>query len=92
MITITLYGKPNCHLCEEALEVIHTARQEYAFELIVRNILENYEDFERYKHDIPVIVLNGVELARHRLTEEQLTSALARQRSAGYNGGQGATP
>ena len=92
MIIITLYGKPNCHLCEQALEVIQAARQEYSFELLVRNILENYEDFERYKQDIPVILLNDVELARHRLTEEQLTSALARQRTAGYKGGQGATP
>ena len=92
MNKITLYGKPNCHLCDLALEVIDAVRQRYTFALAIRNILEDIDDFQRYKHDIPVILLNGIELARHRLTEEQLATALARQQPASYKDGDGANP
>ena len=32
----------------------------------------------RYKNDIPVITINGVEMFRHRLTAEQFRLAVAR--------------
>ena len=51
------------------------------------NILDDFEAYERYKNDIPVILLDGRELARHRLTESQLTDALAG--ASGERGGGG---
>jgi len=78
MTTVTLYTKPGCHLCEEAEEVIEAVRSRQPFNLERRNILDDAADYERYKHDIPVILLNGVEIARHHLTERQLVEAMAR--------------
>ena len=75
--TVTIFTKPGCHLCEEAEEVIEAVRARQPFELERRNILDDPSDYERYKHDIPVILLNGREIARHDLTEPQLVDALA---------------
>jgi uncharacterized protein len=69
---VTIYTKPECGLCEEAEEVIEAVRARSvrsAFTLVRRNILEDFADYEKYKHDIPVILLDGREIARHHLDE-----------------------
>jgi glutaredoxin len=76
-MTITLYTKPGCHLCEDAEEVLEAVRTRQPFDLERKNILDDPADYERYKHDIPVILLNGREIARHHVTEPQLVDALA---------------
>jgi glutaredoxin len=77
---ITLYTKPECGLCDEMKDVIDAVRRKHSLELELRNILENLHDYEKYKHDIPVVLLNGVEIARHRMTEDQLEFALQSRR------------
>jgi glutaredoxin len=77
MPIVTLYTKPECGLCEEVEEVIEIVRARREFELVRRNILDHLADYDRYKHDIPVVLVNGREIARHRLTEAQLEAALA---------------
>ena len=76
MRTVTLYTKPGCGLCEEAEEVLDLVRRRVPFDLTKQNILDDLDAYERYKHDIPVILLDGREIARHRLGEAQLESAL----------------
>jgi glutaredoxin len=73
---VTLYTKPQCSLCDDALDVIEQAKSLTEFNLELRNILDDPQDYDRYKHDIPVILLNGREIARHRLTLPQLLAAL----------------
>ncbi len=80
---ITLYTKPECCLCDDAKDVIDQLRGEMEFELELRNILEDLADYERYKHDIPVILLDGREIARHRVTLAQLREALQAATVAG---------
>jgi glutaredoxin len=77
MKRVTLYTKPGCHLCENALREIEAVRREIPFELELRNILDDDEDFAKYELDIPVITLDGREIARHRVTSQQLREALA---------------
>ena len=77
MNLITVHTKPNCPLCDDAIEVIESVREKIHFDLAKKNILESLDDFERFKHDIPVICLNGKELARHRISQEQLLAALS---------------
>jgi len=76
MITVTIYTKPGCHLCAEAFAVILETTTSHPFHLEERNILDNPSDYDRYKHGIPVICVNGKEIARHRLTPEVLDRAL----------------
>ena len=73
---VTIFTKPECGLCEEAEAVLEAVRARRPFELVRRNILDRYEDYERYKHDIPVILVDGVEVARHHLSEQTLENAL----------------
>ena len=76
MARVTLYTKPGCGLCEEAEEVIRHVQRRRSFELELRNILDSLEDYERFKHDIPVVMVNGVEVARHHLDEAGFDAAL----------------
>lgn len=73
---VTLYTKPGCGLCDEAKDVIDAVRMRVPFDFEIQNILGDLGLYERYKHDIPVILVDGHEIARHHLTEEQLQSSL----------------
>lgn len=79
MRTVTLYTKPNCPLCDNALEQIELAQTQAAFAFEQMNILSDLAPYERYKHDIPVVCLDGVEIFRHRLTAENLLEKLQRR-------------
>ena len=76
MICLTLCTKPQCSLCDVVRDVIEEARKQFSFELELRNILNDPEDYERYRHDIPVVLLDNREIARHRSTLPQLLAAL----------------
>ena len=76
MKTMVLYTKLGCHLCEAAEAVIDSVRGEFPFHFVRRYITEDPADYERYKHNVPVIVVEGVEVARHRVTRELLITAL----------------
>jgi glutaredoxin len=73
---VTLYSKPGCHLCDDAKAVIDRVRTHHAFELVVKDIRNDARDFAEYQHAIPVIAVNDHEIARYRLTEDQLERAL----------------
>jgi hypothetical protein len=45
--------------------------------LEVRDVREDPELFRRYRFEIPVLLLNGSEIARHRVTREELLAKLA---------------
>jgi len=63
-VTVTLIGKPGCHLCEVALEVIVKVITEIGdpsgvnFEEL--SLLDDPELMARYREQIPVVLLNGV--------------------------------
>ena len=73
---VTLYTKPGCHLCEAVEQVIRRVAARREFEFISRNIETDPATFELYKNDIPVVTVNGKEIARHRLTADELETAL----------------
>ena len=77
---VTLYSKPGCHLCDDAKAVIDRVRARHAFDLIVKDIRADANDFAQYQYAIPVIItVNDNEIARYRLSEGQLERALAGQ-------------
>ena len=81
MTRVILYSKPGCHLCEPVEAVILAMRRERAFDFAIRNIEDDPADFEKYKHAIPVVVVDGKEIARYKLSRRQLESALASEQS-----------
>jgi glutaredoxin len=72
MPRITLYSKPGCHLCERAKEVIERCPVEYE----VVDITGQPDLEARYGQDIPVVLLDGVEVARHFVRERKLLELL----------------
>lgn len=78
---VTLYGKPGCHLCEEALEALQALRSEICFEIVERDISQQESLLRAYFDRIPVIALDGVELCDCILDEDLLRDALLAERA-----------
>ncbi len=77
MKTVTFYTKLGCHLCEDVERTIAiVAKGRGRFDLVRRDIAEDAGDHERYKDDVPVVLVDGVEIARHGMTARQLIQAL----------------
>lgn len=70
-VRITLYSKPGCHLCEVMKAEMTKADCAEMYELEEINIEGDPELFARYQNDIPVLLINGVEAFRHRLTADR---------------------
>ena len=73
---VLVYTKPGCHLCDDMLDLLRSALRHCGVSVTERNIALDLDDFERYKHDIPVLVIDGREVARHRIGEAALLAAL----------------
>lgn len=73
---LTLYTRPGCHLCDEMKVVIAELRQHRAFVLTEIDISTDDALERRYGHDIPVLLLNGDEVARHRVGAQDLARML----------------
>ena len=76
MTVVTLYGKPGCHLCEEAREAIHAVREERPFELREVDVSLDPDLHRRYGERIPVLELGGEELFEYHVDPEALVRAL----------------
>src|SRR5207237_156033 len=77
MVTeVTLYTRKECHLCEDAKASIRAAVSMHRLPITLREVdIEGDPDLRaRYSDDVPVILVDGVEAFRHRLTPEQLTA------------------
>jgi glutathione S-transferase len=59
---VTLYGKPGCHLCDEARAELERIRSEYPFELEQVDITLDATLHRCYGERIPVLELDGEEL------------------------------
>ena len=81
-IKVTVYSKPDCHLCEEAKQVMLASGCSDLFTLEEVNIEGTDALLDRYRYDIPVIFIDGTEAFRHRLTTEAFKEQIL-QRSGG---------
>ena len=64
---VIIYSRPGCHLCDEAKAVIQNAGCSDRFTLEEVNIESDDELLRKYKYDIPVVMIDGVEAFRHRV-------------------------
>ncbi len=74
---VTFYTKAGCHLCEQAEELLEDLQAEYDVQLTKVDITEDLAVFERYKYEIPVIVVEGGGTVGGRISGEALRRALA---------------
>ena len=81
MTRVTLYGKPGCHLCDEAREVIGSLRARRAFELEEVDVSLDPLLHRRYGERIPVVAVDGEELFEYEVDPAGLEKRLDRVES-----------
>ncbi|MCA1584031.1 MAG: glutaredoxin family protein [Acidobacteria bacterium] len=75
---VMLYSKPGCHLCDDVRERLEALRAEGGFTVDDIDITKNPALFERYRYEIPVVFVDGVEIGRGRIEPTQLRERLRR--------------
>ena len=80
---LTLIGKPGCHLCDDARDLVGSVIAKLESEasaptitLEERSILDDAELHERYLEDIPVLLINGRVHNYWRIDPVRLRTAL----------------
>ena len=77
MSVVTLFGRPGCHLCDDARAVLERVRAEHPFTLDEVDIERDDELLRRYLERIPVISLDGEELFDYFVDEQALRRRLS---------------
>ena len=77
MREVVLYGRPGCHLCDDARVVLERLRAELPFALVERDIERDDALLKTYLERIPVIALDGEELFDFFVDEAELRRRLA---------------
>jgi hypothetical protein len=75
---VTLYGKPGCHLCDDAREVVERVRAEHPFELREVDVSLEPVLHREYGERIQVLELDGEELFEFHLDEAELVRRVGR--------------
>ena len=75
-MTVTLFTRPECGLCREAEEALRRLQKKIDFELSLVNIDSDQELHDRYFDRVPVVVVDGKEVAAP-LDEPRLRALLS---------------
>jgi glutaredoxin len=70
MRTVTLYGRPGCHLCDDARAALERVRATVPFRLEEVDIEQHHDLMRRYLERIPVVAVDGEEVAELFVDEE----------------------
>lgn len=76
MAHLTVYSKPGCHLCEEAIRTLTLLQAQTPFTLEEISIQDDPELFAEYGEQIPVVLLNGDVLFEYTVDESVLRQKL----------------
>ena len=82
-MTVEIYSKPNCPLCEDVKTILERVRTRVEFNLVEVDISRDPALRRQFRYDIPVVFIDGQQAFKHRVTEEALE---ARLREGGAGG------
>jgi glutaredoxin len=73
---VIIYSRPGCHLCEVAKQSIEEAdcRADYVLEEV--NIETDPDLISKYKYDIPVVTIDGIETFKHHVDSNLFKAAI----------------
>jgi glutaredoxin len=75
--TITLLGRPGCHLCDDARAVVTAVAAEFpGVSVGERSILDDTALLERYRDEIPVVLIDDEIHTIWRVDPDRLRIAL----------------
>ena len=80
MIALTIYSRPDCHLCEEMKAVVERVARDRAPAVTVEEIDISRDPVleQRYRLEIPVLMVDGRKVAKYRIGEDELRRLLNR--------------
>ena len=76
MARVTLIGKPGCHLCDVAQEVVERVCAEAGADWEKRSVADDETLHRRYWDKIPVILVDGRQVAVYEISDDALHRAL----------------
>ena len=82
---VIVYSRPGCHLCDEAKTAILGTGCSDQFVLEEINIESDEELLRKYKYDIPVILIDGVEAFIHRVDPGEFVTRIKTDKKTGFD-------
>ncbi|MFC6158752.1 glutaredoxin family protein [Kribbella sp. NPDC058693] len=76
MSKVVMYGKPGCHLCDDAREIIRAVCGELGVEWTEVDITQDDQLFTQYGEQIPVTFVDGKQHDFWRVDPARLRKAL----------------
>ncbi len=77
MNVVTLYSKPDCHLCVDARDALFGLQSQLGFEIVEVDITNDEALHRAYFERIPVVALDGEELFDYFVDEGLLRQRLS---------------
>jgi glutaredoxin len=77
---LTVYSRPGCHLCEDALVLLRALQRDLGFELEELDITLDERLHRAYFERIPVVALDGVEFCEYFVDEAAVRERLESRR------------
>lgn len=77
---IKILSRPDCHLCEVMKKIAQRLQEEMFFHLSVIDISQDEQALARYGEQIPVVLIDDVQVLSGAMTEGDLRRAIKRAR------------
>lgn len=80
MVSVTVYSRHGCHLCENAEKVINSLSEELEYSVEILYIDGNEELEKLYGTEVPVIQINGEHHDFYKVDPERFRTSLEKYR------------
>ena len=75
---VTLIGKPGCHLCDVARQVVELVCADEDLDFLELDVTEDPFLASEYADAVPLVLVDGVEVGRFRVSPDAIRTALQR--------------
>ena len=75
---LVLYGRAECHLCDDMKAVVEAVRRELPFALEVVDVDRDPALVEMYGLEVPVLTIDGRKAFKYRVDTEELRRRVRR--------------
>lgn len=82
MVSVTLYTRVGCHLCDVVKEQLDAAQSQRPFALEVVDVDTRPELVAQYGDEVPVVMVAGRKAFKYRLNPADFLERLARAEAA----------
>jgi thiol-disulfide isomerase/thioredoxin len=71
-LVLSLYSRPECHLCEEMIDALKLWQKRFNFKINVIDIDQDSSLIARFAARIPLLAADNVEICEYHLDEKAL--------------------